>query len=45
MDEREQRARVDLEWLYPPFFVQDDRLIDLFAVFSSGVSEMFKAYI
>lgn len=43
VDEREQRARVDLEQLYPPLFMQSDRLINLFAMFSSAVSDTFKA--
>lgn len=38
--EREQRARVALEWLYPPFFMQDDRLTNPLAMFSSGGSEV-----
>lgn len=41
---REQLAKVDLEQLYPPFFMQDDRLLSLFAMFSSSVSKMFKAF-
>lgn len=43
-DTEEQLAKVDLEQLYPPFFIQDDRLLSLFAMFSSSVSKMFKAF-
>lgn len=38
--EREQCVRAVLELLYPPFFMQDDRLINPLAMFSSGVSEV-----
>ena len=43
VEEREQHARVDFKQRYPPFFMQGDRLVNLFAMFSDSVSEMFKA--